>query len=89
MDAEAAAALFKKENCTKCHAPDKNKKGASLKNIAKDNAGKADAVGLLVKHMTTNPKVKMSDGAEEEHKPLKNSDAAAAKNLAEWILSHK
>ncbi|MGB4361883.1 MAG: c-type cytochrome [Rhodoferax sp.] len=34
VDADAAKALFKNNDCTKCHAVDKTKKGPSLKKIA-------------------------------------------------------
>jgi cytochrome c len=85
-DAAAAQALLKKAECTKCHAVDKDKKGPSYKKIAAKYKGKADAEKSLEKNLTTNPKVKLDDGTEEEHKALK-ADAAAMKNLIEWILA--
>ena len=85
-DADAAQALLKKNECTKCHAVDKDKKGPSYKKVAAKYKGKADAEKSLEKNLTTNPKVKLDDGTEEEHKALK-ADAGAMKNLIEWILA--
>ena len=38
VDADAAQTLFKKNDCTKCHAVDKSKKGPSLQKIAAKSA---------------------------------------------------
>lgn len=88
IDVEAAKALSKKNDCTKCHAPDKAKKGPSLKKIADKYRGKADGQEKAIKNMTTGPKVKLEDGTEEEHKVIDTKDMAQLKNLADWILSH-
>ena len=77
VDADAAQTLFKKNDCTKCHAVDKSKKGPSLQKIAAKYKGKADG----------EEKVKLDDGTEEEHKAINTKDQAAIKNLAAWILS--
>jgi cytochrome c len=87
FDEDAAKALFKKNDCTKCHAPAKAKKGPSLKKIAQENKGKPDIEAKLIKHMTTSPKVKLEDGTEEEHKVIDTKDQAELKNLVEWILA--
>ncbi|HTY03643.1 MAG TPA: c-type cytochrome [Rhodocyclaceae bacterium] len=87
FDEEAAKALFKKNDCTKCHAPAKTKKGPSLKKIAEENKGKPDIEAKLIKHLTTGPKVKLEDGTEEEHKIIETKDKAELKNLIEWILA--
>jgi cytochrome c len=87
FDEDAAKALFKKNDCTKCHAPAKAKKGPSLKKIAEENKGKADVEAKLLKHMTTSPKVKLDDGTEEEHKIIDTKDKAELKNLVQWILA--
>ena len=87
IDADAAQALAKKNDCFKCHAIDKDKKGPSYKKIAAKYKGKADGEEKAIKNMTSNPKVKLDDGTEEEHKALNTKDAAAIKNLAQWILS--
>jgi cytochrome c len=86
LDDDAVKTLLKKNECTKCHAIDKDKKGPSYQKIAKDNKGKADAEEKLVKAMTTGPKVKLSDGSEEEHKRISSKDPAEIKGLAQWVL---
>ena len=87
VDADAAAALFKKNDCSKCHSIDKAKKGPALKEIAANHKGKADAQAAIIKAITTGPKVKMDDGSQEDHKIIDTKDAAAQKNLADWILA--
>ncbi|MBI1196078.1 MAG: c-type cytochrome [Gammaproteobacteria bacterium] len=88
FDERAAKKLFKANDCTKCHASAKSKKGPSLKHIAKENKGKPDAMAKLIKHMTTGPTVKLEDGTQEEHKIIDTQDQDELKNLVEWILSH-
>jgi cytochrome c len=87
VDADAAQALAKKEGCLKCHAIDKKKEGAALKEISAKYKGKADAEAKLIHHITSGEKVKFEDGREEEHKIIKTKDAAEIKNLIDWILS--
>ena len=87
FDADAAQALFKKNECTNCHSVDKTKSGPSLKNIALKYKGKPDGQEKVMKQMTTAPKYKTEDGAEEEHKVINTKDPVALKNLADWILS--
>ena len=87
IDADAAQALAKKNDCFKCHAVDKTKKGPSLKKIAAKYKGKPDGQEKAIKNMTTGPKVKLEDGTEEEHKIIDTKDTAQLKNLAHWILS--
>ena len=86
VDDKAALALAKKNECTKCHAVDKEKKGPSYKKIAAKYKGKADGEEKVIKNMTVASKVKLDDGTEEEHKVIDTKDAAAIKNLAGWIL---
>ncbi len=86
VDADAAQALIKKNECGKCHAVDKKKEGPSFKETAARLKGKADAENEVYKHLTTAPKVKV-DGKEEEHKIIKSKDEAETRNLARWILS--
>jgi cytochrome c len=85
-DADAAEALLKKNNCTKCHSVDKAKKGPSYKKVAEKYKGKADGEEKIIKNITTSPKVKLDDGTEEEHKVIDTKDPKALKNLAQWIL---
>jgi cytochrome c len=87
VDADAAQALFKKNDCTKCHSVDKTKKGPALKKIAEKYKGKADGQDKVIKNMTAGGKVKLADGSEEDHKVIDTKDAAAQKNLADWILA--
>ena len=87
VDEEAAKALAKSNDCFKCHAIDKEKKGPSYKKIAKKFKGKPDGEEKAIKNMTTGPKVKLDDGTEEEHKIIDTKDPKQLKNLAQWILS--
>ena len=87
VDADAAKALFKESECTKCHAPDKAKKGPSLQKIAEKYKGKADGQDKLVTNFTTGPKVKLADGTEEKHKIIDTKDPKVLKNLADWMLA--
>jgi cytochrome c len=88
IDADAAQALAKKNDCFKCHAVDKTKKGPSMKKIAAKYKGKPDGMEKGIKNITTVHKVKLEDGTEEEHKIIDTKDEAAIKNLVEWMLSH-
>jgi cytochrome c len=87
VDADAAQALLKKNDCTKCHSVDKTKKGPSWKKVAAKYKGKPDGQEKAIKNMTTGSKVKLEDGTEEEHKVIDTKDPAALKNLADWILA--
>lgn len=86
VNADAAQALAKKSNCFKCHAVDKKKDGPPFKETAAKYKGKADAEEKLVKHLTTNPKIKI-DGKEEEHEGVKSKSDPEIRNLVRWILS--
>lgn len=85
-DAEGAKALAKSNDCLKCHAVDKDKKGPSYKKVAAKYKGKADGEDKVTKAITTGPKVKLDDGKEEEHKILDTKDPKQVKNLVHWIL---
>jgi cytochrome c len=87
IDADAAKALAKKNDCLKCHAIDKTKKGPSYKKIAAKYKGKPDGEEKLIKNITTGPRVKLEDGTEEDHKIIKTKDEKELKNLVNWILS--
>lgn len=89
VDEAAAKKLAKKNDCFKCHAVDKTKKGPSYKKIAAKYKGKeAEGYTKMHKNMTTGPKVKLEDGSEEDHKIIETKDEAEIKNLMDWILSH-
>jgi cytochrome c len=90
VDADAALALARQNNCLKCHAIDKDKDGPSYKKVAEKYKGKSDAEAKLINHLTSGEKAKFPDGHEEEHKIVKTSppkDMAQIKNLVQWILS--
>lgn len=87
LDAGAAEKLARKSGCLKCHAPDKDKDGPSMKELAAKWKGKADAEDKLFKHATTKPMVKI-EGKEEEHTTLKTSDEGEIRNVIQWYLSH-
>lgn len=88
VDADAAMALAKKNDCFKCHAIDKTKKGPAYKKVAAKYKGKeAEGQEKILKNITTGPKVKLEDGTEEEHKIIDSKDPKAIKNLIDWILS--
>lgn len=86
LDADAAQALAKKSNCTKCHAVSAKKEGPPYKETAAKYKGKADAEQKLFTQLTTSPKVKV-DGKEEEHTAVKSKDEAEIKNLIAYILA--
>jgi cytochrome c len=87
IDEDAAKSLARKNDCFKCHAVDKTKKGPAYKKIALKYKGRADGEAALIKQVTTGPKVKLEDGTEENHKIIECKDQSEIKNLVGWILS--
>jgi cytochrome c len=87
-DAAAAQSLAKKNDCFKCHAIDKTKKGPSYKSIAAKYREKKLGEKEAIKQMTEGKKVKLEDGTEEDHKIIETKDPKELSNLAQWILSH-
>ena len=87
VDEDAAKALLKKSDCTKCHAVEKSKKGPSYQKVAAKWKGKPDAEAKLIDNITKAPKVKLDDGTMEEHKIVDTKDPKEIKNLIEYILS--
>jgi cytochrome c len=87
VDADAAQALAKKNDCFKCHAIDKTKKGPSYKKIAAKYKEKKLGEAEAIKQMTEGKKVKLEDGTEEDHKIIDTKDQKALSNLAQWILA--
>ncbi|MCX7148923.1 MAG: cytochrome C [Rhodocyclales bacterium] len=87
VDAEAAQALAKRNDCFKCHAIDKTKKGPSYKRVAARLKTKPDGVETIVEHITTGPMIQLVDGSDERHKIIDTKDPAELENLARWILS--
>ena len=90
VDADAAKALARQNNCFKCHSVDKEKDGPTYKKVAEKYRGKPDAEKRLIEHITSGEKAKFPDGHEEEHKIIKTSppkDMEQIKNLVQWILA--
>ena len=87
MDDEAAKVILKRNDCTKCHAVDKTKKGPSYKKVAAKYKGKAEGEQKAIDNMTKGYKVKLEDGTEEDHKIIDTKDPAALKNMAQWVLA--
>ena len=88
VDADAAKELADQNDCFKCHAIEKTKKGPSYKKIAAKYKGKeAEGEKNIIKNITTGPKVKLEDGTEQDHKIIDTKDAKQLDNLVRWILS--
>jgi cytochrome c len=87
VDAGAAQALAKRNDCFKCHAIDKTKKGPAYKRVAARLKTKPDGVEVIVDHITSGRMVELEDGTNENHKIVDTKDAAELRNLALWILS--
>jgi cytochrome c len=84
-DAKAAKAFAKKNDCFKCHAIDKTKKGPSYQKIAAMFKEKNKTDAQIFEHLTSSPKVKLEDGTEEEHKGLNPKDKDSISNLIMWL----
>jgi cytochrome c len=85
IDAEA---VFKENDCHKCHHATKAKKGPALaKTAAKYREKKLDEKEAI-KHMTAGKKVKLDDGTEEDHKIIDTKDVQVQTAVAKWILNH-
>jgi cytochrome c len=87
VDAEAAQALAKRNDCFKCHAIDKAKKAPPYKRIAARLKTKPDGVETVIEHITSGHMVELDDGTQQNHRIVDTRDARELKNLAEWILS--
>lgn len=86
VDEAAATAIMKKSGCLKCHAVSAKKDGPSFQETAVKYKGKADGEQKVTTFVTTGPKIKV-DGKEETHEALKGADAAATKNIVQYILT--
>jgi cytochrome c len=89
VDAVAAKALAKSNNCFKCHQVDKAKKGPSYKKIAAKLKGKPDSEDKMVKYLMNGAKVKLEDGTEDDHKIIETKDEKEIRNLVAWIMATK
>ncbi len=87
VDESAAWETLKRNECTKCHAVDKTKKGPSYKKVAEKYKGKSDAREKLLYNVTKEPTVKLEDGTEQKHKVIDTDDPKELNNLFDFILS--
>lgn len=89
VDEAAVKALLKRNDCFKCHAVDKTKKGPSYKKVAAKlkTKSRAEAEKIVIDNITKAPKVKLEDGSEEEHKVIDTKDPKDFKLLIDWLLS--
>lgn len=89
VDDAAVKALLKRNDCFKCHAIDKTKKGPAYKKVAEKLRSKprAEAEKIVIDNITKSPKVKLEDGTEEEHKVIDTKDPKDFKMLVDWLLS--
>ena len=87
VDATAAKVMARKNSCLRCHSVTKKKEGPSYQSVAYKYKDKSDAADVLIKHITSGEKVKLTDGHQEEHKITKSKDPAEIKNLIDWILA--
>ena len=87
VDAGAAQALAKRNDCFKCHAIDKTKKGPAYKRVAARLKTGPNGVEVIVAHITSGRMVQLEDGTKEKHKIIDTRDPGELKNLAQWILS--
>ena len=85
FDEQQAKATAKRNDCFKCHAVDKTKKGPSYKKIAAKYKDKPDAEQKMTDQIIKEHKVKLEDGSEETHKVIDTKDPAEIKNLIDWI----
>ena len=87
FDAVAARELAKKNDCFKCHAIEKTKKGPAYQRVAARLRTKPDGVEVIVEQITSGHLVQLEDGTEETHRIIDTKDPAELRNLALWILS--
>lgn len=89
VDEAAVKTILKRNDCTKCHAIDKTKKGPAYKKVGEKLRGKsrAEAEKIVIDNITKAPKVKLEDGTEEEHKVIDTKDPKDYKLLVDWLLS--
>ena len=87
VDADAALALARRNDCFKCHAIDVAKKAPPYKRIAARLRSKPDAVATIIEHITAGSTVQLQDGSDVQHRIVDTRDPAELDNLARWILS--
>jgi cytochrome c len=80
-------AVFKENDCHKCHHATKAKKGPSLAKISAKYKEKKLDEKEAIKHMTAGQKVKLDDGTEEDHKVIDTKDVKVQTAVAKWMLA--
>lgn len=87
VDADAAKAFAKQNNCFRCHGIDKDKDGPAWNKIAAKFKADPKGEGKILHHLSSGEKAKFPDGHEEAHMILKSDDPKETQNLVDWILS--
>ena len=87
VDADAAIKVARSESCLRCHGVSKKKEGPPYTKIAAFYRNNADAEDALYEHITTGPKVKLTDGHKEKHKAVLDKSPEQIRNLVRWILA--
>lgn len=87
VDADAAKAFAKQNNCFRCHGIDKDKDGPAWTKIAAKFKADPKGEDKLLRHLSSGETAKFADGHEEAHMILKSDDPKETKNLVDWILS--
>jgi cytochrome c len=87
VDADAAVKLARSEHCLRCHGVTKKKEGPPYEVIAAFYKSNKDAEDVLFEHVTTGPKVKLTDGHKENHKAILDKTPEQIRNLVRWILA--
>jgi cytochrome c551/c552 len=87
IDTEAAIKLAKSKSCLRCHGVTKKKEGPPYQVIAAFYKSNPEAEDVIVEHVTTGAKIKMSDGHKEYHKAILDKSPDEIRNLVRWILA--
>jgi len=74
VDADAAKAFAKQNNCFRCHGLNKDKDGPAWTKIAAKFKADPKSEEKLLHHLTSGEKAKFPDGHEEAHMILKSDD---------------
>jgi len=87
VDTDDAVKLARSEHCLRCHGVSKKKEGPAYTVIAAFYKSNKDAEDVIYEHITTGPKVKLSDGHKEKHKAILDKSPEQIRNLVRWILA--
>lgn len=87
VDADAAMALARRNDCFKCHSIDRAKKAPAYTRIAARLRSKPDAVEAIIEHITAGSAVQLLDGSDALHRIVDTRNKEELENLARWILS--